>query len=399
MFDFHARVPQEELNRRLAALREKLTATDPDWALAIFNHKISLYYLTGTMQEGVLTLTPDQAILWVRRSFQRAQTESALDDVRPMRSFRTLGEYFTDVPACVYLETKTATLDWLAMVRKYLPFDSWKPVTPLLNSLRAVKSEYEIECIRKAGTLIAEVTQTVLPQIVREGMSEAELCGAVYLELLRRGSMGVSRYNQPLGEEAGGYGGFGENTLIPAAFDGPDGCVGTCVAMQSIGSAARLLRCGDLILMDQPGGALGYHADKTVVYYYGRLTDDPRADTIREAYELCVRIEKWASAQLKPGAIPEQVYLQAVDMVPEKYQQGFMSGGKFLGHSIGLTMDESPVLAKSFREPMQEGMVFAVEPKIALDGIGMVGTENTYLVTPAGGQSLTGSILPLTELR
>ena len=73
-------------------------------------------------------------------------------------------------------------------------------------------------------------------------------------------------------------------------------------------------------------------------------------------------------------------------------------GGGSSGHSIGLTMDEAPVLAKSFREPLAEGMTFAIEPKIALDGIGMVGTENTYLVTAAGGESLTGAVLPLTEI-
>lgn len=398
MFDFHARVPREELDRRLAALRAKLSQTDPDWSLVLVSSKINLYYLTGTMQEGVLTVTPDEAILWVRRSLERAGQESLFADIRPMRSYRTLAEHFASVPACVYLETKTATLDWLAMVRARLPFETWKPVTPVLNALRAVKSEYEIGCIRKAGALIAEVTEQVMPTLLREGMSEAELSGEVYLELLRRGSMGICRYNQPAGEDVAGFGGFSESTLQGLAFDGPDGCAGTCIAVQAIGSPMRTLQKGDLVLMDQPGGALGYHADKSVVYFYGSLDAHPAADRIREAYELCARIEAWAADRLRPGAIPEEIYLEAAAMVPEKYQAGFMSGGKFLGHSIGLTMDEAPVLAKSFREPMQAGMVFAVEPKIALDGVGMVGTENTYLVTADGGESLTGRILPLTEI-
>ncbi|MBP3311182.1 MAG: aminopeptidase P family protein [Butyricicoccus sp.] len=398
MFDFHARVPRQELEARLAALRARLTAADPGWQLALVNSKVNMYYLAGTMQDGVLTITPNEAILWVRRQYDRAVRESEFADIRPMRSYRTLGEHFGEAPAAAYVEAKTATLEWLGMVRKYLPFGEWKPLVPHLNALRAHKSAYEVDCMREAGKLHEEVVERVMPTLLREGMSEAELCGAVYLELLKRGSMGICRYNQPVGEDVGGFCGFGENTCDALAFDGPDGCAGTCIAVQSIGSPARKLKKGDLVLMDMPAGLLGYHTDKSVVYYYGSLADDPNAALIREAYDLCASIERWAAAELKPGAIPEEIYQQAAAMVPDKFRKGFMGGGKFLGHSIGLTMDEAPVLAKSFREPLETGMLFAVEPKIMLDGIGLVGTENTYLVTEAGGESLTGHVLPLTEI-
>lgn len=398
MFDFHARVPREELDSRLTALRARLTAADPGWRLALVNNKVNMYYLTGTMQEGVLSITPEEAILWVRRSYDRATEESHFPDIRPMRSYRTLGEHFPEVPGTVFVEAKTAALEWLGMVRKYLPFAEWKPLNPHLNALRAQKSAYEIECMRRAGQIHAEVLERITPTLLREGMSEAELCGTVGLELLKRGSMGVSRYNQTIGEDVYGLCGFGENTLKGLAFDGPDGCAGTCIALQAIGSPRRALKKGDLILLDIPAGLLGYHTDKSVVYYYGKLANDPNAAQIREAYDLCASIEAWAAEQLKPGAIPEEIYRHAAELIPDKFQKGFMGGGKFLGHSIGLTMDEAPVLAKAFREPVSAGMLFAVEPKIMLDGIGMVGTENTYLVTDAGGESLTGRALPLTEI-
>ncbi|MGN0993668.1 MAG: M24 family metallopeptidase, partial [Butyricicoccus sp.] len=103
--------------------------------------------------------------------------------------------------------------------------------------------------------------------------------------------------------------------------------------------------------------------------------------------------------QLRPGALPEEVWQAAQAAVPERWQEGFMNGGKFLGHSIGLTMDEPPVLARSSRAPLEPGMTFAVEPKIALPGVGLVGTENTYLVQENGpARCLTGSPLPLTCL-
>jgi Xaa-Pro dipeptidase len=63
---------------------------------------------------------------------------------------------------------------------------------------------------------------------------------------------------------------------------------------------------------------------------------------------------------------------------------------QFLGHGIGLVIDEQPVLASRFDEPLQEGMTIAVEPKIGLPGIGMVGVENTFEVTHDGGKCITG---------
>lgn len=398
MFDFHARVPQDELDRRLAALRARLGAADAAWSLALVSHKVSLYYFTGTMQEGVLSVTPNDAILWVRSNVDRAMRESHFADIRPMRSYRTLAEHFGAVPASVYLESKTATLDWLGLVRKYLAFDEWKPLTPHINALRADKSAYEVACMTAAGKLHAEVMEDVAPTLMREGVSEAALCGAVYLELLRRGSMGICRYNQPLGDETAGFAAFGVNALDSPAFDGPDGCAGTCIAVQSIGSPSRLLQKGDLVMLDMAAGQFGYHTDKTVVYYFGRLADDPNAALIREAYDLCVSIENWAAKELKPGRIPEEIYQQAAEMVPDKFKNSFMSGRKFLGHSLGLTMDESPVLANTFRQPLTEHMTIALEPKIALAGIGLVGTENTYQVTPDGGVSLTGRVMPLCEI-
>ena len=81
-------------------------------------------------------------------------------------------------------------------------------------------------------------------------------------------------------------------------------------------------------------------------------------------------------------------------LAPE-FRKGFMGFGqntvKFLGHGIGLWIDESPVIAKGFDEPLEEGMVFAVEPKKGIPNVGLVGIENTFIVTHQGGRYLTGT--------
>jgi len=81
------------------------------------------------------------------------------------------------------------------------------------------------------------------------------------------------------------------------------------------------------------------------------------------------------------------------DLEPE-FLENFMGFGtrrvKFLGHGIGLQIDEIPVIARGFDEPLQEHMVLALEPKKGIAGVGMVGIENTFVVTPAGGRCITG---------
>lgn len=392
----HNQVPKDELDSRLSALRSSLSAHDPTWEMVLISNKINLYYLTGTMQDGILIITPDSATFWVRRYLPRAQEESLFEDLRPMKSFRVLeGSY--PVPQHAYIECKTASVTWLGMVRKYLPFPSYKDITPILTALRAHKSAYELACMRRAGKIHEEVLERVAPTLLSSGISEALLCTDIYRAFLSRGAMGISRFNQLHGEDVLGLCSFSENALRITAFDGPDGNAGTCLAMPAIGDNKRLLREGDLILLDIPSGIDGYHTDKSVVFFYGDIEKHPEADKIRRAYDFCAQFEQKVAEKMLAGAIPEEIFLSLWSTVPEEFSEGFMNGGKFLGHSIGLVMDESPVLARGFREPLIPGMTFAVEPKIALPGIGIVGTENTYEICSAGAaKSLTGHIIDFT---
>jgi Xaa-Pro aminopeptidase len=97
---------------------------------------------------------------------------------------------------------------------------------------------------------------------------------------------------------------------------------------------------------------------------------------------------------LRPGETPSNIYDKIMKDVDDDCLPNFMGYGnrrvKFLGHGIGLQVDELPVLAKGFDEPLQEGMVFALEPKAGVEGIGMVGIENTFIVTADGGRCITG---------
>ena len=148
----HISVPAAELNTRLDRLRCAMTEKDPAWSMLLLDNTLDMYYFTGTMQDGALVVTPDQATLFVRRSFDVAKDESAFADIRPMGSFRGIKEVYPDIPETVYVAAKTMTLQKLSMLNKHLPFAP-KPADSVLSGLRSVKSAYELDCMRESGRL------------------------------------------------------------------------------------------------------------------------------------------------------------------------------------------------------------------------------------------------------
>lgn len=392
-------VPASELEARLERFRRAMDAAHPGWEMAAVNHKVAMYYFTGTIQEGVLLIRPQDAVFWVRRSFERACNESHFSDIRPMHSFREAAAFYGSAPKVMYVETKKATLDWERMLHKYFAFEELGSFDSVLQDLRMVKSEYELKQMEQSGAIHEAVLDIVAPKLIHGGISEAQLAIAIYSEMVQRGSHGTARFNQALGEEAVGIASFGKSGLVRTGFDGPGGTDGTCIAVQSIGNAFRKLQPGRLVYLDIPCGFDGYHTDKTVVYYYGDLAKDEQSKHLMEAQQRCLELEQEVVRLMVPGEPIENLYLRTMDKFDNIYGDAFMNGGKFLGHSIGLVMDEAPAIAKGFKQPLQPGMTFAVEPKIALPGLGMVGTENTYVVTENGARSLTGSSHLLREVK
>lgn len=392
-------VPASELEARLAKFREAMDKEHPGWEMAAVNHKVAMYYFTGTMQEGVVIIRPQDAVFWVRRNYERAVNESHFSDIRPMHSFREAAAFYGTVPKVMYVETKKATLEWERMLHKYFAFEAVGSFDSVLQSLRLRKSAYELAQMERSGAIHETVLDVVAPKLICGGISEAQLAIELYSEMVQRGSHGTARFNQALGEEAVGLASFGKSGLVRTGFDGPGGTDGTCIAVQSIGNAFRKLKAGRLVYLDIPCGFDGYHTDKTVVYYYGDLAKDTQAAKIMEAQQRCLELEQEVVSMMAPGVPIESLYLRTMAKFNNIYGDGFMNGGKFLGHSIGLVMDEAPAIAKGFKELLEPGMTFAVEPKIALPGIGLVGTENTYVVTERGARSLTGSSHTLREVK
>jgi Xaa-Pro aminopeptidase len=388
------KVPLIELKNRMRCFRKQMDISNPDWEMVVVFSKINLYYFTGTMQDGMLIIPKnEEATFWVRRSYERALDESLFSIIKPMNSFRDATGSISKVgklPDTVYLETEVVPLALYQRFQKYFPFKNVESADAQICAVRAVKSEYELSLLREAGRIHRHVLENLVPDMLREGMSEADLSTELFSVLVEEGHHGACRFGMFDTEMILGNVCFGESSIYPTYFNGPGGKLGLSPAAPVLGSRDRKLRKGDLVFIDVGCGVDGYHTDKTTTYMFG----SPLPQYALDIHNKCVDIQNEAASMLKPGNTPSEIYNTIMNGLDEEFLQNFMGFGnrkvKFLGHGVGLLIDETPVIAEGFDEPLQEGMVFALEPKKGIENIGMVGIENTFIVTAEGGECITG---------
>jgi len=399
--NYKKKVPFTELQTRMNCFRAIMDQSNPDWEIAVFFSKINQYYFTGTMQDGALMIPRnDEASYWVRRSYERALNESLFPQIRAMDSFRDISGSVEKFPDAVFMETEVVPLALYERFKKYFPFTHVKALDKQISAIRAVKSEYEISLMEQSGRVHQRVLEERVPKILVEGMSEVDLAGKLFSIMLEEGHHGVARFGMFDTEIALGQIGFGESSIYPTYFNGPGGNYGMSAAVPLLGSHDRKLKKGDLVFIDIGCGVDGYHTDKTVTYMFGKSL----SDEVIAIHEKCVAIQNKMAAMLKPGNLPSMIYNTIINELDAAFLENFMGFEnrkvKFLGHGIGLVIDEMPVIAEGFNEPLQEGMAIALEPKKGIRNIGMVGIENTFLVTPQGGRCITGDspgLIPVYE--
>ena len=385
-------VPSAELKDRMDRFRSRMDMDNPDWEFSAIFGNVNLYYLTGTMQDSVLLIPRDgDATLWVRRSYERAKNESEFPDIRKMESYREPALALSKIPEQIHIETAVVPLAILQRFQKYFPSGRISSLDMQVGKVRAEKSDYELERMKKAGIIHRKVLEDMIPSMLREGMSEAEFSRDIYSCMIDEGHHGIIRFGMFNTEILVGQVGFGESSIYPTSFDGPGGCYGMCPAVPTLGSRERKLRKGDLVFVDNGCGVEGYQTDKTQTYVF----EGTLSNAVYDIHEQCVDIQNAMADMLRPGVAPSEIYTTIMQgdsvQIPENFMGYESRRASFLGHGTGLLVDEIPVIARGFDEPLQEGMTIALEPKAGVKGVGMVGIENTFLVTRSGGVSITGS--------
>jgi len=390
--------PVTELDARLRELQRRLQARAVDGALILQN--ADLFYYAGTVQQSHLYVPAEgEPTLFVRRVLERARAESALAAIVPLASPKELGEAllrrYGALPQRLGLELDVLPVDRLHKLQRQLPGILPVDVSPDIVGQRAIKSEYEIGLLRQSAA-IADAVCERLPELLREGLTEAEFAGKVEAEARALGHEGIIRmrgFNQEMF-----YGQLlvGPNGSVASFLDTPLGGSGLSAAVAQ-GVGMRRIGRGEPVVFDFVPVRHGYITDFTRILSLG-----PLPVQLRSAYEVALRIQAAVVEAARPGAPCRALYQIAV-AAAERAGLGehFMGYGttrvRFLGHGVGLELDELPVIAAN-DTALQAGMVFALEPKFVFPGVGAVGIENTWCVRPGGLERLTLSSEELREL-
>jgi len=398
MFHALATIPAEELALRHERCRSLLRELVPQAGGLLVFSKPQIYYLTGTMGAGCCWLPLDGApLLLLRKGRERADLESPTIRNVAYRSYKDLaglvaeaGAPFSDVVA-----VDMAGLTWQLgqMLAARLPGVRFVSGDNVLAIAQARKSEWELGILRLCGERHHIALHDVLPKLIKPGMSEREishLSWSVFYELGHQGVLRMSAY----GEECFlGHVSAGDSGNYPSSFNGPLGVRGEHPAVPLMGYAGQVWNYGEPLALDVGFQMEGYHTDKTQLCWAGPESGIP--DAARSAHSFCMDVQAWAAEALKPGALVSEIWAHCADWaVKAGFGEGFMGLGAnkvpFLGHGIGLAIDGWPAIAKGFDRPVEQGQVFALEPKHGIPGLGMVGVENTFEVREGGAVCITG---------
>jgi Xaa-Pro dipeptidase len=377
-------IPRNECERRIHRLASRLAKEGIDGALLVYG--VDLYYYAGTRQNALLWVPAEGApVLLVRKSFTRAARESAVGDVRPLMSSKEIPKTLGNARK-IGLTFDVLPTHLFHFYSGLLPGCEFVDITGINRMLRSVKSSWELEQMRISGRKLCEVFGQI-PSFLSPGMREIDISAELEYRLRKAGTPGLLRM-RAFNQEVVGIA-VGESAAISGCFDGPVTGKGVSDATP-FGSSFEVIRENVPIMVDY--GALfdGYLVDMTRTFVIGAL-----AEELQKAFDIALEIEAWLIENLRPGRICEELYAGAVRMAESaglgEYFMGYPGEqAKFVGHGVGLELDELPVLAPKFKYPLEEGNVVAIEPKFIFPGRGIVGIENTYAVGNEGCEKLTG---------
>jgi Xaa-Pro aminopeptidase len=382
--------PLDEIERRIRRFQQHLSSQDIEGALILQNS--DLFYFAGTIQQAHLYI-PAQGtpLLMARKSFSRAQAESPLPQIVPLQSPRqipdllkahglrmgkVIGLEMDVIPAALYLNYRNLFEDV-----------TFLDASHFIRMVRSVKSPYEHNIMRQAAALADEVAGAAR-RLIREDMTELELAGQVEAEARRRGHQGLARMRMWGGEMFYGHLLAGPSATEPSYLASPTGGKGASAAVAQGAGFAKIKR-HQPILLDYVFAWQGYIADHTRIFALGDLPED-----LMTAHQAMLTLQGILKQQARPGVKAGDLYDFAIKWAADQgYAASFMGADqqriRFVGHGVGLELDEYPFLAKGQEMPLEKGMTIALEPKLILPGKGVVGIENTHIVGEDGLEQIT----------
>lgn len=375
---------ENELELKWRRIQQAMRQEEADGCLLTMN--MNLYYVSGQVFNGYFYLPAEGRPYW----FVKRLTVPETNQVHVIRKPEQMPELFRDLnlamPRKLLLEADELSYNEYIRLQHVFRAEATGNASALIRHIRMIKTPWEIEQMRISARR-HEAVYREIPACYRPGMRDVELQIEIEKRMRMHGSLG---YFRAFGSNMDIFMGSllaGENAGEPSPFDFALGGKGIH-ASGPLGANGTLLREGTTVMADMSGNYTAYQTDMTRVFSIGKLPD--RAYRVhRVALEIQARMERTA----KPGVSCAELYRDALAMAGQEGLKDCFMGtrlqAKFVGHGVGLEINELPVLTTRSKDILQPGMTFAFEPKFVLAGIGAVGIENTFLVTDSGVEKMT----------
>ncbi len=375
---------QNRINKLQSAMQEKAIGA------ALIVERANLFYFSGTAQNSHLFVPAEgDPILFVKKSLTRAQQESALKHIVPFSSWEALANCIHEKitpssPIGIEMDVLPANLYF--RYQEKLPNYRLVDLSKITRQIRSIKSDYEIGQMKEAA-LVNKSVFNYARDIIKEGMTEVELAGHLEFHARTLGHQGAVRmrgFNQELY-----YGHIltGENAAAISFFDGPTGGSGLNPSFPQ-GAGVSLIRKNEPILIDFVSVLRGYMVDQTRIFCLG----SPPLHLLK-AHQVAIEIKNTLAETGKPGLKCGELFTKASAMAAKaglaNHFMGYVEKVNFIGHGVGIELDELPIITPGYDQALIEGMVFALEPKFIFPSEGTVGIEDTFLVGPDGLIQLT----------
>lgn len=378
--------PAVELEHRCSRMQQMMAQEGLDAAVIL--QSADLYYFTGTIQNGCLYIpVKGQPLYLVRRDAGRARMESGLREVHPMASLSELpslvARYGLPLAKRIGMEFDVLPVALFERFRTVFPDAEIADASRIVRRLRMKKSSYEIHLMQDAAVQVDRVYCTAMEHL-REGISDLQLAAELERVARLNGHQGLIRMRLFNGEMLFGHIFSGSDSAVPSYIDTPLGGVGVSPSFGQ-GASYKPISRGEPVIVDLSGCCDGYLVDQTRMMAIGGLPAK-----IVKGYEdmLCIQelMKKLAPTLPTWGALYDECRAMAVSM---GYGDSFMGRGGaqccFIGHGIGIEIDEYPFIARGFHDMrLEPGMAFAFEPKLVFPGEGAVGIENSFYIADDG---------------
>ena len=365
---------ENELELKWRRIQQAMRQEEADGCLLTMN--MNLYYVSGQVFNGYFYLPAEGRPYW----FVKRLTVPETNQVHVIRKPEQMPELFRDLnlamPRKLLLEEDELSYNECIRLQHVFRAEATGNASALIRHIRMIKTPWEIEQMRISARK-HEAVYREIPACYRPGMRDIELQIEIEKRMRVHSNTDIFMGSLLAGENAG----------EPSPFDFALGGTGMH-ASGPLGANGTLLEEGTTVMADMSGNYTAYQTDMTRVFSIGKLPD--RAYRVhRVALEIQARMERTA----KPGVPCAELYRDALAMAGQEGLEDCFMGtrfqAKFVGHGVGLEINELPVLTTRSKDILQPGMTFAFEPKFVLAGIGAVGIENTFLVTDSGVEKMT----------